>query len=169
MFNRDYDKDGEIAASGIVIVDMLQELLQNPYLALKPPKSTGRELFGIEYTDYILDKYKQSNPKDIVHTLTIFTAESIIKAYRDFVFDKVKLDQIIFTGGGAYNKFLIGTIKKLVKTEVLTFEDIGHNSDAKEAIAFAVLGNETLNHSYNNLPSATGAKDRVILGQINVY
>mgnify|MGYP005667472629 CR=1 FL=1 len=169
LFNRDYDKDGEIAVSGIVIVDMLQELLQNSYLALKPPKSTGRELFGIEYTDYILDKYKQSNPKDIVHTLTIFTAESIMKAYRDFVFDKVKLDQIIFTGGGAYNKFLIETIKKLVKTEVLTFEDIGHNSDAKEAIAFAVLGNETLNNSYNNLPSATGAKDRVILGQINIY
>ncbi|MBK2257621.1 anhydro-N-acetylmuramic acid kinase AnmK [Francisella philomiragia] len=169
LFNRDYDKDGEIAASGIVIVDMLQELLQNPYLAQKPPKSTGRELFGIEYTDYILDKYKQSSPKDIVHTLTIFTAESIIKAYRDFVFEKVKLDQIIFTGGGAYNKFLIETIKKIVKTEVLTFEDIGHNSDAKEAIAFAVLGNETLNHSYNNLPSATGAKDRVILGQVNFF
>ncbi|WP_432772858.1 anhydro-N-acetylmuramic acid kinase AnmK [Francisella salimarina] len=169
LFNRDYDKDGEIAASGIVIVEMLQELLQNPYLSLNPPKSTGRELFGIGYTDYILDKYKQSNPKDIVHTLTIFTAESIAKAYNDFVLDKVKLDQIIFTGGGAYNKFLIETIKKLVKTEVLTFEDIGHSSDAKEAIAFAVLGNETLNNSYNNVPSATGAKDRVILGQVNIY
>ncbi|MEY8702321.1 anhydro-N-acetylmuramic acid kinase AnmK [Francisella philomiragia] len=114
LFNRDYDKDGEIAASGIVIVDMLQELLQNPYLALKPPKSTGRELFGIEYTDYILDKYKQSNPKDIVHTLTIFTAESIIKAYRDFVFDKVKLDQIIFTGGGV----------KLSRPKIIRFQKL---------------------------------------------
>ncbi|WP_395167080.1 anhydro-N-acetylmuramic acid kinase AnmK [Francisella salimarina] len=169
LFNRDYDKDGEIAASGIVIVEMLQELLQNPYLSLNPPKSTGRELFGIGYTDYILDKYKQSNPKDIVHTLTIFTAESIAKAYNDFVLDKVELDEIIFTGGGAYNKFLIETIKKLIDVEVLTFEDIGHSSDAKEAIAFAVLGNETLNNSYNNIPSATGAKDRVILGQVNIY
>ncbi|MEY8765679.1 MULTISPECIES: anhydro-N-acetylmuramic acid kinase AnmK [Francisella] len=169
LFNRDYDKDGEIAASGTVIVDMLQELLQNPYLALNPPKSTGRELFGIGYTDYILDKYKQSNPKDIVHTLTIFTAESIAKAYNDFVFDKVELDEIIFTGGGAYNIFLIETIKKLIDVEVFTFEDIGHSSDAKEAIAFAVLGNETLNNSYNNIPSATGAKDRVILGQVNFF
>ncbi|WP_150465508.1 anhydro-N-acetylmuramic acid kinase AnmK [Francisella sp. SYW-2] len=169
LFNRDYDKDGEIAASGIVIVEMLQELLQNPYLSLNPPKSTGRELFGIGYTDYILDKYKQSNPKDIVHTLTIFTAESIAKAYNDFVFDKVELDEIIFTGGGAYNIFLIETIKKLIDVEVITFEEIGHSSDAKEAIAFAVLGNETLNNSYNNIPSATGAKDRVILGQVNFF
>ncbi|MEY8768778.1 anhydro-N-acetylmuramic acid kinase AnmK [Francisella philomiragia] len=169
LFNRDYDKDGEIAASGIVIVEMLQELLQNPYLSLNPPKSTGRELFGIGYTDYILDKYKQSNPKDIVHTLTIFTAESIAKAYNDFVLDKVELDEIIFTGGGAYNIFLIETIKKLIDVEVFTFENIGHSSDAKEAIAFAVLGNETLNNSYNNVPSATGAKNRVILGQVNFF
>ncbi|AJI69724.1 hypothetical protein DR79_1607 [Francisella tularensis] len=125
LFNQDYDKGGDTAATGIVIVDMLQELLDNPYLKQKPPKSTGRELFGINYTDKIIAKYKQNKPEDIVHTLTIFTAQSIVRAYKDFVFNKNKLDQIIFTGGGAYNKFLIKTISDLLDVEVLTFEDIG--------------------------------------------
>lgn len=169
LFNRDYDKDGDIAAAGIVIVDMLQELLENPYLKQKPPKSTGRELFGVEFTDKIIAKYKQNRPEDIVHTLTIFTAKSIAVAYQDFVFNKHKLDQIIFTGGGAYNKFLIKTISDLLDVEVLTFEDLGENSNAKEAIAFAVLGNETLHQKYNNVPVATGAENNVILGQVNLY
>ncbi|WP_232310114.1 MULTISPECIES: anhydro-N-acetylmuramic acid kinase AnmK [Francisella] len=169
LFNKDYDKDGDIAAKGRVIPDMLQELLENQYLELKPPKTTGRELFGTEYTDIIINKYKSNRPEDIVHTLTIFTAESIAISYKKFVFGKYKLDQIIFAGGGAYNKFLIKAISDLVNVEVLTFEDIGESSNAKEAIAFAVLGNETLHKNYNNIPSATGAKSRVILGQINFY
>ncbi|BCD90553.1 anhydro-N-acetylmuramic acid kinase [Francisella halioticida] len=169
LFDKNYDEDGNIAAEGKIIVDMLQELLEHPYLKSEPPKSTGRESFGIEYTDLIIDKYKENSAKDIVHTLTIFTAESISKAYDNFVFDKHKLDQVIFTGGGAYNKFLIKTISALLDTQVLTFEDIGQNSDAKEAIAFAVLGNETLNKNYNNIPTATGANNKVILGQVNLF
>ncbi|ASG67929.1 anhydro-N-acetylmuramic acid kinase [Francisella halioticida] len=169
LFDKNYDEDGNIAAEGKIIVDMLQELLEHPYLKSEPPKSTGRESFGIEYTDLIIDKYKENSAKDIVHTLTIFTAESISKAYDNFVFDKHKLDQVIFTGGGAYNKFLIKTISALLDTQVLTFEDIGQNSDAKEAITFAVLGNETLNKNYNNIPTATGANNKVILGQVNLF
>ncbi|AIT10088.1 anhydro-N-acetylmuramic acid kinase [Candidatus Francisella endociliophora] len=169
LYNKDYDENGDIAASGRIIPEMLAELLENSYLKQKPPKSTGRELFGVEYTDFILDKYKENLAEDIIHTLTIFTAESIAGAYKDFVLDKVKLDQIIFTGGGAYNKFLISTITDLLNVNVLTFEDVGENSDAKEAIAFAVLGNETLHRNYNNAPSATGAKDKVILGQVNYF
>ena len=167
LYNKSYDNNGDIAASGKVIEPMLAELLDNGYLNQKPPKSTGRELFGVEYTDRILDKYKDNPSEDIVHTLTVFTAESIARAYKDFVFDKHKLDQVIFTGGGAYNKYLISMIDKLLDVEVLTFEDVGENSDAKEAIAFAVLGNETLHRNYNNAPPATGAREKVILGQIN--
>jgi anhydro-N-acetylmuramic acid kinase len=169
LFNKSYDKDGEIAAKGKIINNMLAELLSNPYLKKKPPKSTGRELFGIAYTDSIINKYYKNNSQDIVHTLTLFTAESIARAYKGFVLNKNKLDQIIFTGGGAYNKFLLKSIAELIDVEVLTFEDLGENSDAKEAIAFAVLGNETLQRNYNNAPAATGAKNKVILGQINYY
>ncbi|QIW10532.1 anhydro-N-acetylmuramic acid kinase AnmK [Francisella sp. LA112445] len=169
LFAKSYDEDGNIAKEGKLIKGMLQELLENPYLKQKPPKSTGRELFGIEYTDFIINKYKENTSEDIVHTLTIFTAESIARAYKDFVLNKHDLDQIIFTGGGAYNKFLIKTIAELLEVDVLTFEDVGENSDAKEAVAFAVLGNETLNKNYNNIPAATGANDKVILGQVNYF
>ncbi|KEI34606.1 anhydro-N-acetylmuramic acid kinase [Francisella sp. W12-1067] len=170
LFAKSYDKDGNVASKGKVIVKMLEELLANPYLNQQPPKSTGRELFGISYTDKIIKKYNDEQPEDIVHTLTIFTAESIARAYQSFVFDKYDLDEIIFTGGGAYNNFLIMQIKKLLnQTTILTFEDIGENSDAKEAIAFAVLGNETLHRQYNNVPAATGANQKVILGQVNYF
>lgn len=169
LFNKSYDENGNIAKQGKLVPNMLKELLENTYLKQEPPKSTGRELFGIEYTDFIIEKYKGNTPKDIVHTLTIFTAESIIRAYKNFVLSKHNLDQIIFTGGGAYNKFLIESIAELLDIDVLTFEDVGENSDAKEAIAFAVLGNETFNKNYNNIPAATGAKEKVILGQVNYF
>lgn len=167
LFGKPFDESGDIAAKGKIISAMLEELLVNPYFKRLPPKSTGRELFGVEYTDSILEKYKDSDRYDIVHTLTIFTAETILEAYRNFVESKYKLDEIIFTGGGAYNKFLINYMRNKSSAKVKIFEDIGESSDAKEAIAFAVLGNETLHKIYNNIPSATGAKEKVILGQIN--
>jgi len=170
LYRKAYDNNGDIASTGGLIVEMFDELMANDYLSQEPPKSTGRELFGVEYTDSIIKKYSNQPNQDIVHTLTVFAAESIIKAYKDLVLPIQDLDQIIFTGGGAYNKFLIGYIKaQLPSIEVLTFEDVNESSDAKEAIAFAVLGNETLNHSYNNCPSATGARNKVVLGQVNFY
>ncbi|AXA34311.1 anhydro-N-acetylmuramic acid kinase AnmK [Francisella adeliensis] len=170
LYGKAYDDNGDIAATGKLIQEMFDELMEHDYLRLSPPKSTGRELFGVEYTDAIIERFSSQKNEDIVHTLTVFAAESIIKAYKDFVLPKQNLDQIIFTGGGAYNKFLIGYIKvQLPSIEVLIFEDVNENSDAKEAIAFAVLGNETLNRSYNNCPSATGARDGVILGQVNYF
>ena len=169
LYSQKYDANGDIARSGVVISEMLNELLDNSYFAQLPPKSTGRELFGIEYTDYILDKYSNHKYADIVHTLTVFTAKTILNAYRDFVESKYPLDEIIFTGGGAYNTFLIEYISKKSSADIKVFEDLGFSSDAKEAVAFAVLGNETLHRIYNNAPSATGAKDKMILGQVNFF
>ena len=170
LYSKTYDNNGDIASTGDLIVEMFDELMAHDYLSQQPPKSTGREIFGVEYTDSIIKKYSNQLSEDIVHTLTVFAAESIIKAYKDFVLPTQDLDKIIFTGGGAYNKFLVGYMKlQLPNIEVLTFEEVDENSDAKEAVAFAVLGNETLNHSYNNSPSATGARDKVILGQVNFY
>ena len=170
LYDKAYDNNGDIASTGNLIAEMFDELMTHDYLSQEPPKSTGRELFGVEYTDSIMKKYSNQLNENIVHTLTVFAAESIIKAYKDFVLPAQDLDQIIFTGGGAYNKFLIDYIKSQLPTiEVLTFEDVNENSDAKEAIAFAVLGNETLNHNYNNCPSATGARGKVVLGQVNFY
>ncbi len=168
LFDMKYDENGDIASQGSLIKSMLDELMDNDYFAKLPPKSTGRELFGVEYTDSIISKYKNHSPEDIVHTFTVFTIESIVDEYKRFVLDVYNLDEILFTGGGAYNTFLINGIReKLSNISVNVFEDIGESSDAKEAIAFAVLGNETLHRTFNNAPSATGAKNKVVLGQVN--
>lgn len=168
LFHKAYDKDGQIAKNGQLIENLLNELKQHSFILSTPPKSTGREEFGQFFVEALLEKYKQEKPEDIVTTLTYFTAYCIAVNVRHFVLNKVgKLHQLILSGGGAYNQTLIQIIKELLSDiSVVTQEDIGMNSDAKEAIAFVIMGNETLHHRPSNMKSATGAVDDVILGNI---
>lgn len=167
LFNKKYDDGGSIAGSGKVNDTMLKELLTHSFIMEAPPKSTGREEFGGQFTDRILCSYSNLKKEDILATVTAFTARSITENYKKFVLPKVGIDEVILGGGGAYNDFLVEEIRKgLNNIRVLTQEELGFSSDAKEAIAFAVLGNETLNNSFSNVPTATGAKGRVILGNI---
>lgn len=164
----DYDNKGLIARSGKVIDQLLEELLTHKFLFKYPPKSTGREEFGDQYTKNIINRFREFKPEDIICTLTHFTASSIVSAYKSYIITKVDIDEIIISGGGAYNDYLIDLLKeKFTNIKVLTLEDLGMNSSSKEALAFVVLGNETLNMNYSNIKSATGAKRNVILGQIN--
>ena len=124
-------------------------------------------MFGEPYTKQLLEKYKDEKSEDIVATFTWFTAYSIAENYRRFVLPKHALSEVILGGGGAHNE----TLRKMLQEElgnikVLTQEDKGYSSDAKGAIAFVILGNETLHHQFSNVPSATGAKQKVILGNI---
>ncbi len=167
-YNLDFDQNGEIAKSGTVITELLDELLDNDYFRQPPPKSTGRELFGDDYTNQVLTKYQNNAHQDIVRTLTEFTKETIVHSYKKFILPHTKIDEIIFCGGGAYNKYLLEIIKKeLPKIKIMTLEDIGFNSSSKEALAFIILGNQTLNKAPSNVMKATGAKEKVILGQVN--
>lgn len=167
LFNKKYDDRGRIAGSGKVNVTMLKELLNHSFIMEAPPKSTGREEFGGQFTDKILCSYYHLKKEDILATVTAFTARSITENYKKFVLPKVRVEEVILGGGGAYNDFLVDEIRKgLNNIRVLTQEELGFSSDAKEAIAFAVLGNETLNNNFSNVPTATGAKGRVILGNI---
>lgn len=167
LFGIPYDKGGQIAASGTVNKEMLDKLMNHPYIFVCPPKTTGREDFGEEYVCTLLERYKHLRYEDIVATLTAFTAETIIDSYKKHVLPKVNLKKVIIGGGGAHNKTLIKFIQDGLKgIKVLTQEEVGYSSDAKEAIAFAILGNETLNGRGSNVPSATGAKENVILGNI---
>lgn len=169
LFGIPYDKDGKIASSGVVNDEMLNELMKMKYIHEKPPKTTGREDFGQRFVEKIIDKYSELKSEDIVATLTMFTAKSISYNYKKFIIPNNKLEKVIIAGGGAHNKTLIKFIKEeLEGIEVLIQEDLGFSSDAKEAIAFAVLGNETLNNNFSNVPSATGANEKVILGQITM-
>lgn len=169
LFGIPYDKDGKIASSGVVNDEMLNELMKMKYIHEKPPKTTGREDFGQRFVEKIIDKYSELKSEDIIATLTMFTAKSISYNYKKFIIPNNKLEKVIIAGGGAHNKTLIKFIKEeLEGIEVLIQEDLGFSSDAKEAIAFAVLGNETLNNNFSNVPSATGANEKVILGQITM-
>lgn len=166
LFNQKYDDKGNIASKGIVIEDLFNEVLSNSYFKILPPKSTGRELFGNQYTEQLIQKYKHYDNVDIVTTFTHITAYSIAQSYKDFC--KFDIDSVYVSGGGAYNETLIKLIRYYLKNEnVFTLEDIEYSSDYKEALAFAILGNETLSFLPSNVPSATGAKKNVILGQIS--
>jgi anhydro-N-acetylmuramic acid kinase len=170
LYGKAYDQDGQIASSGKKIPELHRLLMSHPYLNEKPPKSTGRELFGDAYTDEILHLFQHEKKEDIMYTLTMFTKDSIVKAYQDFILNHIKLDEIIFSGGGAYNQFLLEEMKKsMPDINILKLEDIGFDSKAKEALAFLILGNETINHKPSNLLKATGAKRKAILGQIQYY
>jgi|LGOV01.1.fsa_nt_gb anhydro-N-acetylmuramic acid kinase len=168
LLNINYDNKGLIARSGKVIDQLLGELLTHKFLFKYPPKSTGREEFGDQFTETIINRYRDFKPKDIICTLTHFTASSIVSAYKSYILKDVDIDEVIISGGGAYNDYLIEILKeKFANIKVLILEDLGMNSSSKEALAFVVLGNETLNMNSSNVKSATGAKRNVILGQVN--
>lgn len=167
LFKLNYDNDGKIAATGEIQNDMLDNLMSHSYIKLLPPKTTGREDFGQQFVEELLKKYKNKKPEDILATVTMFTAKSIAENYKNFVMDKIQLDKIIIGGGGAHNKTLLEYLKyELPNINIVTQDEIGLSSDAKEAIAFVILGNETLHNNFSNVPSATGAREKVILGNI---
>ncbi|WP_434642204.1 anhydro-N-acetylmuramic acid kinase [Thermoanaerobacterium thermosaccharolyticum] len=166
-----YDDGGIISSKGKVNEALLEELLEDEYFKKEPPKTTGREYFGIHYVDELLKKAKKYrlDMYDLIATATALTAKSIAISYKEFIIPKYGLDRVIIGGGGSYNRTLIKMIKEYLDgIEVLTQEDIGLNSDAKEAIAFAILANEAINGICNNVPKATGASHPVVMGKISL-
>ncbi|NLH63523.1 MAG: anhydro-N-acetylmuramic acid kinase [Erysipelotrichaceae bacterium] len=167
FYHKEYDENGFIARHGHVIDDLFEELKHDPYVDAKPPKSTGREVFGRQCVEKILQQRPQAKGEDIVCTFTHFTSYCTARNIHLFLENDRKTDELIVSGGGSHNGFLLELLQKdLGHGKVLTQEDIGFSSDAKEAIAFAVLGNETLHGHYANMKSATGASQNVVLGCI---
>jgi len=161
------DRDGALAAQGQVDETLLAELLADPYLRQPPPKTTGRERFGVQFGARVWDEAKARglSDADIVATLTAFTARSIAQAYRDFL--PRWPDEVIVSGGGARNPTLMTMLREqLAPARVLLSDDVGMPVEAKEAIAFAVLAYETWHGRPGNLPAATGARHPVVLGSI---
>lgn len=164
FFQKPYDDDGKMALLGEVNKDLLNHLLTHPFIHQAAPKSTGREDFGSQFVDEIIAKFPHIEAKDLLRTFTRFSAECVREA---FTLLPQKPTRLIVGGGGAHNTCLMSDLKEcLLPCEVLTQEDLGYSSDAKEALAFVILGNQTLHHRPSNVPSATGAKKAVILGKI---
>ncbi len=165
----DYDVDGAIAARGRVVEEFVAELMDHPFVRIEPPKSTGREEFGAEYVKSVMARARTLGigDEDIVASVTAFTAECIGKHLSDLVVPEYGLDELIIGGGGAYNPTLMRMIRERVDpVPVVTHEAYGISSDAKEAIAFAILGYLGIHGIPANLPSATGAHHQVLLGAI---
>jgi len=163
FYEEPYDSDGEYAAKGTVNEELLAEWLALPYIQKDPPKTTGREMFGAQFVQKYLEKYKLK-PNDWLATATMFTAQAISENIKPFITAETDL---IIGGGGSYNPTLLAMIKEAVPNiAVKRQEDLGYSSDAKEAVAMTILGNQTLKRQSSNVPSATGASKPVILGNI---
>ena len=162
------DKDGEAAAKGVVIDELLDYLLDHPYYSQVPPKSTGREDFGPEiYLRDALASRRDQSYEDLMATVTAAVGYSIVRAVNRFVRPQHEISRLIVSGGGSKNPVLIDRIKKGLPDMVVRSSDAYHIPvEAREAIAFGILGNETICGTPANVPSATGASRRVVLGNI---
>ncbi|MGB9729175.1 MAG: anhydro-N-acetylmuramic acid kinase AnmK [Thermoprotei archaeon] len=164
-----YDKNGNLAFSGRVQEKLLKQLMKHPYILTLPPKTTGREMFGENYTRRLIIKWLHNGytPEDIITTLTEFTVQSIIENYKHFIFPKHNVSEVILGGGGAYNKYIVSRLKEELKhIKISLHEDYGIQSKLKEALAISILANETLNGNTNNIPNVTGATRPVVMGKI---
>ena len=169
-----YDVDGKRAARGQIDTALLDELHRHPFLAQPPPKSTGRELFGRPFVYPLLDRFAARPPSapglspldDLLATLTRFTAGTIARSYREHL--PAPPDEIYLCGGGACNPTLVAHLRALcAPIPVRDTGALGIPPKAKEAVAFAVLANETLFGHPGNVPRATGARAGRVLGKIS--
>jgi len=162
-----YDVDGERARRGRPVAKLLDELLADPYFEQPPPKSTGRERFGIEYADKLLARVRKAggSDNDAVATATALTAETIGRAIARWGGDDSS--EIVISGGGAKNPALVERLAARVQPRpVVLFDQVFFDGEAKEAVAFAFLGLQTVSGKPGNLPAATGARGPRILGHI---
>ena len=164
-----FDRGGKLASAGEVNEELLERLLEDPYYLEPPPKSTGEELFGAEMAN-ALYSYVYNDMitlEDMMVTLVKLTVESIVQSYKNFIFPKWDISEIIFSGGGCNNPVLMDSLKsELSPLKCSTSDDYGVPVDAKEAVAFAVLANELISGNMNNLQGVTGASRKVPMGKI---
>ncbi len=162
-----FDRDGQLAAQGQVDDAWLNQLLTHPYYDRQPPKTTGRELFGAEMGAALVTEGRQRglDTADIVATLTALAAASIVDAHDRFA--PVPVAEVILHGGGTQNPALVQMLRnRLAPVPVLKHEDIGLDSNNKEALVFAMLAHETWHARPGMHPALTGAHYPVVLGQI---
>ena len=168
-----FDRGGQAAARGKVSTELLAILQNDEYYRAPLPKTTGRERFGAQYAHKLLDFGKTHGLPfdDLAATATELTAWSIADAYERYVLPKYSASELVAGGGGSYNATLMAALARQFErfgVRVRTQEDLGWSSDAKEAIAFALMGDRYMAGLPNTLPSVTGAAHAVIMGKLSL-
>jgi anhydro-N-acetylmuramic acid kinase len=170
LFARPFDRHGRIAARGRVLDVVVSELMRQPFFRRPPPKTAGREEFGREFVAGFLRRCQRARKEDVVATATALTAYSIADAVRAFVApagDK-RFREMIVSGGGAKNVTLMSMLAaELTGLKLRTSDEFGLPSEAKEAVAFAILAYQTWRRVPSNIPAATGAERPAVLGKIS--
>jgi anhydro-N-acetylmuramic acid kinase len=162
-----FDRDGAIAARGRIDAEWLAQLLADPFLHQRPPKTTGREVYGLGFARRLLSEARARGlaTEDTVATVSALTADSIVAAYRDFLLPLGTLHEVVLSGGGAYNTFLRQRIAAALGIPVRTSEEFGINGKLKEAMLIALLASDAVAGVPTNVPRATGARGPRVLGK----
>jgi anhydro-N-acetylmuramic acid kinase len=164
-----FDEGGKTALKGKINEQWLNEIIsEDKYLLKPPPKSTGREYYTKEFA---MNLYEQGIKRgldnlSLLATITAYTAKSIKNQIDAFVLDKYKIDELYVSGGGAHNQMIMKLLSEYIEADVRDVENLEFSGDAKEAIAFAILGNEFLCGKTNNIPNSTGSNRKVIMGKL---
>ena len=171
-----YDKDGMQARVGTVDHKFLQKLMNNDYFKKPLPKTTGREMFGRDKAEQLYRLVRDGRPQggvigfsDLLATLVQLTVDTIYGAYESYVFPRWEIDEVVLSGGGAANTLIVEKLThKLSPVKVCLSDKYDIPFDSKEALAFAVLANETIFANHSNLPRVTGAACSSPLGKISI-
>jgi len=174
-FGQSFDRDGQFASAGHVIESVLAKFLRHRFFRQPPPKTAGREEFGREFTRQFMQasagaSKNRAKALNAVATATALTARSIANAIQRFVLSKGSFAEVIASGGGTRNPVLMAWLANELRElglRLRSSDEFGIPSEAKEAVAFAVLAFETWNRRPANMPSATGAKRAAVLGKIS--
>ncbi len=156
------DVDGELAASGRVREELLELWMSDPYFAKSPPKTTGREHFGAQFAHRIVAETREVPIHDLIATATALTAESIARAYRDFLEPLGTIHEVLVAGGGSENPTMMRMLRERLPDYRVHKYKAGQ---AKEAMAMAMIANESVAGLTTNVAGATGGKPTV-LGKI---
>jgi anhydro-N-acetylmuramic acid kinase len=162
-----YDVDGKLASAGRPDAALVKELMDAPYFASPPPKSTGRELFNSDYITRLIARGRASgaSDEDIIATAVQLTAASVGDAYRRFIAEPMR--EVLVSGGGAKNPALFAAIEKAAAPiRIRHFDEVYFDGEAKEAVAFALLGYLHVTNRPGNVPTATGARGQRVLGKL---
>ena len=168
IFKDGFDHNGNVALKGNVDRDLVTTWLNQSYFIQDPPKSTGRDQFGLNWLNTYMKNIDKHNNEDILATLSYFTAQSIFLACEEFINDN-NVSMLIVSGGGAHHMCTMKFLKNLfTPIQVVPSSKLNISVDSKEALGFAMLAVANVKEIPGNLPSVTGADKSVILGKMNL-